>query len=82
MHVQEKIFTKSPLREEDLSELDLRGWDLSNNIELRGAVLSKLKGIFITDVLLEGANLEEAKVTKEQAEYLTAQGLSGFVIVE
>ena len=77
--IQEKILNKSPLKGENLSQLDLRGRDLSN-IDLRGAVLAELQGVFILEVLLEGANLQGAKVTHKQAQFLNGKGLSGFVV--
>ena len=62
----------------DLGEADLFGVDFT------GANLSEanLVGADILEADFTGANLTNTKVDPEQAEYLTAKGISGFVIVE
>ena len=77
----------------DLSEAELRGEDLSN-MDLRDADLYKadltytdlyradLRGARLEEADFHGADLTEAKVTSDQAKYLTSRGLSGFVVVE
>ena len=66
-------------------QADLRG------VDLRGAILYHflenphfplIGAVRRLEAILVGANLTGAKVTRKQAEYLTAQGLSGFVVVE
>ena len=47
--------------------------------DLRGADLRYTK---LERVKLQEADLRGAKVTRSQAEYLTAQGFSGFIVVE
>ncbi len=66
------------LRRAYLVEADLRGTNLQMAY-LRGAVFydADLRGAD-----LQGADLTDAKVTTEQAEYLKSRGFSGFVVVE
>ena len=45
-------------------------------------VNADLRGADFRGAELQGANFEGAKVDQDSAEYLTAQGFSGFVIVE
>ena len=61
---------------------DLRGANLREAI-LEGANLrvADLIGADLQGAKFQGAKLELARVTQEQADYLTAQGLSGFVVV-
>ena len=63
------IFQWTYFQQADLRGADLRGTRLS------GAVLQNTKG-------RSRANLNNAKVTKDQAENLKSRGFSGFVIVE
>ena len=76
------------LEDADLSYANLFSADLSYanlyKTNLKGANLS-YANLYKTNLklaTLKTANLENAKVTKKQAEYLTAKGLSGFVVVE
>ena len=95
--IKAKIFFKMSLADEDLRRMDLRGKDLSKmNLEeadlrwanlfyadLRWANLQRahLQWANFEGANLRGAQLQGAFVTRDQVEYLTAQGLSGFVVV-
>ena len=92
------IFKRANLQGTNLQEADLTGANLEyadlTGADLRGANLrlTVLRFATLIDTDLRGANLGRTdfywskwrgvKVTKEQAEYLTAQGLSGFVVVD
>ena len=61
----------------DLRGADLRGAKLYKTVRTIWGRLNRVEGVF-----LNWAELEGAKVTKEQAKYLATQGYSGFVVVE
>ena len=65
------ILRSADFREAIFQDTILRGADLRN---------ADLRETNLQEVDLFGANLQGTKVTKEQAEYLTAQGFSGFVV--
>ena len=71
------------LRKSILIEANLQGANLYKSIlieaNLQGA---NLQGAYLALANFTEADLTGAKVTSLQAEYLTAQGLSGFVVVE
>ena len=77
------ILAGANLRGADLSFASLRGTILVG-ADLRGAILAgaKLQYADLTNADFKGANLSMAKVTQRQAEYLTKQGVSGFIVVE
>ena len=67
----------------DLRVANLRGADLIGaNLQEADLFGVDLRGANLEGADLIGANLQGAKVTPSQAEYLRAQGLSGFVVVE
>ena len=81
------------LQDADLERANLIGADLSwanlKGADLTGAWLYKsyvrvgdLFYTYLYGTKFKGADLTEAIVTKPQAKYLTAKGLSGFVVVE
>jgi len=94
--IKAKIFFKMSLAGEDLRRMDLRGKDLSKmNLEGANLTDARLEGANLWNANLKGANLREANlkraflrgaqlqgalVTRDQVEYLTAQGLSGFIV--
>ena len=79
----------------DLTAADLRrAWAIVNGADLRGANLTGadlteaiLSYADLREALLAGANLSKtsltgAKVTAKQVEYLKAEGITGFVVVD
>ena len=72
------------LRGANLQGADLTGANLPfadlEEADLQVAILHGAENLKTVD--FRGANLRGTKVTPSQAEYLTAQGLSGFVVVE
>ena len=81
------------LQDADLERANLIGADLSwanlKGADLTGAWLYKsyvrvgdLFNTYLYGTKFKGADLTGAMVTQRQAEYLTAQGFSGFIVVE
>ena len=66
-----------------LQYASLRDTDLTNAYFVEANLyMADLRGAKLEGTNFYQANLYGAKVTKEQAEYLSSQGLSGFVVVE
>ena len=68
-------------KKEDLTEQELRDWEMSGRYWGNTETL-RFDAEHFQGANFRRANLQKALVTQEQAEYLTAQGLSGFVVVE
>ena len=81
--VHDCVLEEADLVGVDLREADLRRADLENtNFSRANLQQADLSGADLENTNFSNANVQRAKVTQEQADYLTEQGLSGFVVVE